>query len=132
MQTQKIPLPQSYYVSPLTRCLQTSNITYSTLPLSSSCSFKPIIKELFREGISGHTCDRRSNRTSIHSSFPTYRFERGFSETDLLWKEYEGEVPNDQDIRSKKILDEVFEGDEGTWLSITSHSGEIGSILRGE
>lgn len=42
-----------------------------------------------------------------------------------------GEVSQDQDIRSKTVLDEVFGSDRNTWLSITSHSGEIASILRG-
>jgi len=40
-------------------------------------------------------------------------------------------VPTDQDIRSKTVLDEVFGSDDNTWLSVTSHSGEIASILRG-
>lgn len=29
------------------------------------------------------------------------------------------------------MLDEVFDSDDNTWLSVTSHSGEIASILRG-
>jgi broad specificity phosphatase PhoE len=128
---QKIPLPQSYYTSPLTRCLQTANITFSQLPLPWYQPFIPTVKELFREGISGHTCDRRSNKTYIHDSFPHYKIEAGFSEEDLLWKPLEGEVPTDQDIRSKTVLDEVFGSDESTWMSVTSHSGEIASILRG-
>ncbi|KAM3069373.1 putative phosphoglycerate mutase pmu1, variant 2 [Clarireedia jacksonii] len=127
---QKIPPPQSYYTSPLYRCLQTSNITFSTLSLPKSRPFKPTIKELFREGISGHTCDRRSNKIFIHESFPTYKFERGFVENDPLWQALHGETSGDQDIRSKKVLDEVFKSDDNTWLSITSHSGEIASILR--
>ncbi|KAM0168490.1 hypothetical protein ACHAPF_010951 [Botrytis cinerea] len=130
IQLQNIPLPQSYYTSPLYRCLQTSNITFSTLPLPKSRPFKPLIKELFREGISGHTCDRRSNRTFIHESFPSYKIEKGFAENDPFWKALEGEVSIDQDIRSKKVLDDVFGSDDHTWLSITSHSGEIASILR--
>lgn len=128
---QKIPLPQSYYTSPLTRCLQTANITFSQLPLPWYEPFIPTVKELFREGISGHTCDRRSNKTYIHDSFPRYKIEAGFSEQDLLWKPLEGEVPTDQDIRSKTVLDEVFGSDDSTWMSVTSHSGEIASILRG-
>ena len=129
---QKIPTPESYYTSPLYRCLQTSNITFAGLDLPSRHPFIPTIKELFREGISGHTCDRRSNRTFIHESFPTYLIEEGFSEQDLLWKPLMGEVPTDQDIRSKKVLDDVFGSDDSTYISITSHSGEIASILRGE
>ncbi|TVY39802.1 putative phosphoglycerate mutase [Lachnellula occidentalis] len=127
---QKIPLPQSYYVSPLTRCLQTANITFSQLPLSPLNPFVPTVKELFREGISGHTCDRRGNKTYIHNAFPRYHIEAGFSEEDLLFKPLEGEVPTDQDIRSKTVLDDVFGSDSHTWLSVTSHSGEIASILR--
>ncbi|KAF7903206.1 uncharacterized protein EAF01_006255 [Botrytis porri] len=130
IQLQNIPLPQSYYTSPLYRCLQTSNITFSTLPLPKSRPFKPLVKELLREGISGHTCDRRSNRTFIHESFPSYKIEKGFLENDPFWKALEGEISIDQDVRSKKVLDDVFGSDDHTWLSITSHSGEIASILR--
>ncbi|KAF7886071.1 hypothetical protein EAF00_010174 [Botryotinia globosa] len=130
IQLQNIPPPQSYYTSPLYRCLQTSNITFSTLPLPKSRPFKPLVKELLREGISGHTCDRRSNRTFIHESFPSYKIEKGFPENDPFWKALEGEVSTDQDIRSKKVLDDIFGSDDHTWLSITSHSGEIASILR--
>jgi len=129
---QKIPLPESYYTSPLTRCLETANVTFSTLDLPRDRPFVPVVKELFRESISGHTCDRRSNRTYIRENFPGYVIEEGFSEEDLLWKPLLGEVPLDQELRSKKVLDEVFQSDPHTWISITSHSGEIGSILTGE
>ncbi|TAQ85218.1 Sedoheptulose-bisphosphatase/4-nitrophenylphosphatase [Chlorociboria aeruginascens] len=128
---QKIPVPQSYYVSPLTRCLQTANITFSTVKLPRQYPFIPLIKEYFREGISGHTCDRRSNRTYIHDSFPGYRIEKGFSELDLLWKPLLGEVATDQDIRSRTVLDQVFRSDDAPYISITSHSGELASVLRG-
>lgn len=80
LELQKIPLPETYYTSPLIRCLETANITFSTLPLPRNQPFIPIVKELFREGISGHTCDRRSNRSYIHDNFPTYVIEKGFSE----------------------------------------------------
>ena len=43
-----------------------------------------------------------------------------------------GEVPTDEDIRSKTVLDQVFSSDDSTYISVTSHSGEIASILRGE
>ena len=129
---EKIPTPQSFYTSPLTRCLQTANITFSGLRLPGRHKFIPTVKEYFREGISGHTCDRRSNKTYIQNSFPTYKIEKGFSEQDLLWKADFAEQPVDQDIRSKSVLDDVFGSDENTWMSITSHSGEIASILRGK
>lgn len=37
----------------------------------------------------------------------------------------------DENIRSKTALDEVFSSDDSTYISITSHSGEIASILQG-
>lgn len=129
---QKIPRPQSYYTSPLARCLQTANYTFSGLDLLPQHHFIPEVKEFFREGISGHTCDRRSSKTYIHDAFPSYTFEPGFAETDQLWEALHGETQIDQDIRSKKVLDEVFSSDRSTYISITSHSGEIASLLRGK
>lgn len=126
---QKIPTPESYYTSPLTRCLATANLTFSGLNLPQEHPFIPEVKEYFREGISGHTCDRRSNKTYIHNAFPTYTFEKGFAEFDHLWEALHGETNVDQDIRSKKVLDDVFGSDQSTYISITSHSGEIASIL---
>ncbi|KAA8571305.1 hypothetical protein EYC84_000625 [Monilinia fructicola] len=109
IQVEKTPSPQSYYTSPLYRCLQTSNITFSTLSLPASRPFKPLIKELFRESISGHTCDRRSNRTFIQESFPTYAIEQGFSEKDPLWRPLLGEPAFNQDIRKIASILRVVE-----------------------
>jgi broad specificity phosphatase PhoE len=80
LSTQGIEAPQSYYVSPLTRCLQTAQLEYGNLSLPSYYPFVPTIKELFREGISVHTCDHRSNKTYIQKNFPTYQFESTFTE----------------------------------------------------
>ena len=131
IETQKIQAPQSYYTSPLTRCLQTANYTFNGLDLPAQYPFAPEVKELFREGISGHTCDRRGSRTYIHESFPGYKIEPGFSENDQLWEALHGETTVDQAIRSKTVLDQVFSTDKSTYISITSHSGEIASILSG-
>ncbi|CAG8954695.1 hypothetical protein HYFRA_00004617 [Hymenoscyphus fraxineus] len=127
---QKIPIPQSFYTSPLTRCLQTANITFSQLRLRHGAPFRPTVKEYFREGISGHTCDRRSSKAHIHGLFPRYKIEEGFAECDELWKPLLAEQPVNQDVRTKTVLDDVFGSDKHTWVSITSHSGEISSILR--
>ncbi len=83
--TEKIPAPESYYTSPLTRCLLTANLTFGGLSLPAARPFAPTIKEFFREGISIHTCDRRSNKTYIHGLFPGWKFETGFPENDPYW-----------------------------------------------
>ncbi|KAI4124014.1 MAG: hypothetical protein LQ338_005021 [Usnochroma carphineum] len=131
IKNQKIPTPQSYYTSPLTRCLTTANITFSGLELPSRYPFITTVKELFREGISGHTCDRRGSKSYIQNAFPSYKIEPGFTETDQLWEAYHGETQVNQDIRSKTVLDDIFSNHHETYVSITSHSGEIASILRG-
>ncbi len=60
---QKIPYPQSYYTSPLTRCLKTANYTFAGLEFPKYYPFVPTVRELLREGISIHTCDHRRSRT---------------------------------------------------------------------
>jgi broad specificity phosphatase PhoE len=129
---QKIPAPQSYYVSPLRRCLRTAKLTFSNLTLPSAQPFVPTIKELFREAIGVHTCDRRESKTWIAENFPGWPFEHGFTEDDELWRKTERETNEAQDFRSQIVLDDVFANDRNTWLSVTSHSGEIGSLLRGK
>ncbi|KAF1923383.1 phosphoglycerate mutase family protein [Didymella exigua CBS 183.55] len=127
---EKISPPESYYTSPLYRCLDTAKLTFSNLTLPKKSLFVPTVKELLREGISAHTCDRRSSKTYIHQNFPSYRFEKGFAEEDPYWKELMAEPSADQDIRSKAVLDDIFSNDDSTYISITSHSGEISSLLR--
>jgi broad specificity phosphatase PhoE len=132
IEDEKITPPETYYTSPLYRCLDTARLTFSSLKLPRRNPFVPTIKEYFREGISDHTCDRRSNKTYIHANFPSYRFEKGFPEYDPYWTPLHAETSVDQDIRSKKVLDDVFLNDESTYVSVTAHSGEIASLLRGE
>lgn len=129
IKTQNITTPQSYYVSPLTRCLQTANISFYGLPLPVEHPFIPEVKELLREGIDIHTCDSRSNLTYIKASFPGYTIEPGFSEFDLLFRYSTSETTTAQNLRSKTLLDQIFSLDGETWLSFTTHSGEASSLL---
>ncbi|CAO2657228.1 Nn.00g033540.m01.CDS01 [Neocucurbitaria sp. VM-36] len=127
---QKITPPETYYTSPLYRCLDTAKLTFSGLDLPHKSPFVPTIKEFLREGISAHTCDRRSNKTYIHNNFPSFNFEKGFAEADPYWTELHAEPRANQDARSKAVLDDIFSNDDSTYVSITSHSGEIASLLR--
>ncbi|KAL1966492.1 hypothetical protein VTN77DRAFT_4414 [Rasamsonia byssochlamydoides] len=131
---QRIHTPDSYFVSPLFCTLQTAQITFSGLRLpAGAAKFVPLIVEKLRENISIHTCDRRSNRTVIHDAFPDWPIEPGFTECDELWNGVTGETDSSEAVRSLEVLDQIFakeEGkDNGLFISITSHSGEIGSIL---
>lgn len=46
------------------------------------------------------------------------------------WNGVTPETSEAQDARSKKVLDSNSSEDDHTWISITSHSGEIAFILR--
>lgn len=129
IETQKIPFPQSYYTSPLARCLATANITFAGLDLPIYYPFVPTVKELLREGISIHTCDHRGNRSAIESAYPSFEIERGFNEYDELWNGVTAEPDSAHEKRMLTLLDDIFTNDDHTWISMTSHSGTIGTIL---
>ncbi|KAB8301075.1 hypothetical protein EYC80_002992 [Monilinia laxa] len=129
--TQKISPPQSYYVSPLTRCLETCSLTFSNLSIpTTSPPFIPTIKELLREGISSHTCDRRRSKTYIHEFAPTWKFEPEFVEEDPYWRANYSETEEAENRRFKTLLDDLFLNDNSTFISLSSHSGAINTILR--
>ncbi|KAB5539561.1 histidine phosphatase superfamily, partial [Coniochaeta sp. 2T2.1] len=127
---EKMPAPESYYTSALSRCLVTANLSFSDLPLPASRPFVVTVKEFLREGISMHTCDRRRSKSYIRDLFPSYKFEEGFAEDDPLWTGTTAEDEGSEFARSKVALDEIFAEDEATWISVTSHSGEIRSLLK--
>jgi len=49
---------------------------------------------------------------------------------DEIWNGITAETNSAQDYRSKIVLDELFASDPATIISITTHSGEGGSLLR--
>jgi broad specificity phosphatase PhoE len=129
--SQKMPLPQSYYVSPLSRALHTAQLTFSSLPAPPKHPFHPVVKELLREANGIHTCDRRSSRTYIASNYPKYyTIEPGFSEEDMLWVPDLRESDSALTARLRQLLDDVFSHDESMFISMTSHGGAIAAILR--
>jgi broad specificity phosphatase PhoE len=125
-----MPAPQTYYTSPLDRCCHTAQITFSNLTLPSDQPFVPTVKELLREVNGVHTCDKRSTRTYIHTTYPTYVIEPSLTENDELWSPKIRESDSQLDARLKSLLDDIFTNDESTWISLTSHSAAIGSMLR--
>ncbi|KAI0969560.1 phosphoglycerate mutase-like protein [Xylaria arbuscula] len=127
----KIPAPQTYYSSPLTRSATTANLTFASLKLPATRPFAPTVKELLREGISIRSCDERSNKSALSALLPAFRFEDGFSETDLLWRgrKDQGETNEAQALRARAALDDIFGHDKSTWISFTTHSGQTAMTL---
>ncbi|KAL9004934.1 MAG: hypothetical protein Q9188_002253 [Gyalolechia gomerana] len=126
----KTPAPEKYYTSPLYRCLETANLTFTGLDLPPDRPYNPVVKELLREANGVHTCDRRSSLSFLRSSFPNFSFEPGFQEHDGLWTASHRETDAELDVRMKELLDDIFSSDRSTFVSFTSHSGAICSLLR--
>lgn len=63
-------------------------------------------------------------------AFPKFRFEENFNEADELWSPTLRETDSSIDVRTKTALDDIFATDANTWISISSHSGAIASMLR--
>ncbi|RYP21922.1 hypothetical protein DL765_001998 [Monosporascus sp. GIB2] len=130
MKNEGMPAPQSFYTSPLSRCLATADLTFSGLQLPAGRPFVPIIKEFLREGVHIYTSARRASAAAIREAYPIFQFEPGFPEgLDPLWNGTFGEDESALRARSKIALDEIFTEDEATWVSITSHSDEITGLL---
>jgi broad specificity phosphatase PhoE len=122
-----IPVPETYYVSPLTRTVETADLTFKGI--DGLTNYKPYIKELCREALGIHTCDRRSTKSHLESTFPHLTFEPGFSEPDVLWEKEYREPVSARNYRLSEFLDDVFERDGNVFVSVTSHSGAIASVL---
>jgi broad specificity phosphatase PhoE len=122
-----IPVPETYYVSPLTRTIETADLTFGGI--DGLTNYKPYIKELMREALGVHTCDRRSPKSHLETTFPHLTFEPGFSEPDALWEADYREPVSARRYRLSQFLDDVFAHDGNVFLSMTSHSGAIASIL---
>ncbi|ORY14056.1 histidine phosphatase superfamily [Clohesyomyces aquaticus] len=124
-----IPAPETYYVSPLTRTIETADVSFKDLELPHDRPYKPLIKELLREVLGVHTCDRRSTASHITKVFPHISLEPNFAEEDPLWEADYREPFSARKHRLSLFLDDVFANDGGRFLSFTSHSGAIASIL---
>ncbi|OOF94656.1 hypothetical protein ASPCADRAFT_516101 [Aspergillus carbonarius ITEM 5010] len=124
-----IPIPESFYVSPLNRCLETAHITFSGLGVQGTEPFRPLVKELLRETIGQHTCDSRSSKSAIEAEYPLYRIEPGFTETDELYDPLLRESNSARDKRFRDLLQDIFTNDGMVFLSLTAHSGAITSLL---
>lgn len=126
---QGLPAPEKYYVSPLTRTLQTADLSFGNLALPEGKQYKPYVAELLREALGVHTCDRRSTKAELEKAFPHVTFEPGFSDQDTLWQADYREPASARRYRLAVLLDNIFAEDENTFLSLTSHSGAIASVL---
>lgn len=121
------PTPQSYYVSPMRRTLQTFNSTWNTiLPAGMS----PMVKEFARETYGIGTESKRHSKQYIAKYWPNVRFETGFTEHDERWTSESHESKQHRKYRARVLLNDIFVTDKNDFISITAHQGIIKSILK--
>jgi broad specificity phosphatase PhoE len=129
MITAKLPLARRHYSSPHARCLETCETAFSGLTLPPGAGevppFKPLIKELIRERLGIHTCDRRRTQTWIRENHPIFAIEEGFAENDELWKPDVRETVGEHAVRIRGFLDDLFANDSEHIVSVTCHSGSV-------
>lgn len=125
-----MPLPGTIYTSPLARCLETTKLVYQDVMVACKEPFQPLVKELLREKLTGHTCDKRSSKSWIADNYPDYVIEDGFEEDDRLWKENRdpAEEASEVTARSQRLLGEIFANDSSQVIALTTHSYSISGI----
>ncbi|GKU00926.1 phosphoglycerate mutase [Fusarium langsethiae] len=130
LKVQGAPHPQTFYTSPLARCLQTTNLVFSSLMVTQTPPQHPIVKELLRERITRHTCDYRRPRTWIAENYPSYQIEDGFEEEDQFTNRVEPETDEEHVVRKQRALEDIFNETpkDCEFISLTVHSYAIRAI----
>lgn len=149
-------LPDVFFSSPMRRCLETfieswtpvfqeldsGKIKGSKSVDTLNGSIKPIVLENIRETLGEHTCDKRVDHSVALEEYQDYKMKSGnhihwqyasdYPETDQMWRADWREPEQDMDDRVNVGLIEIFEqvSSDEKFISITCHSGVIGSILR--
>lgn len=65
----------------------------------------------------------------IEKLYPGWPFEEGFTENDPLWVSDLRETDAAMVVRARSAMDDIFNDDANTHISISSHSGMISSLL---
>lgn len=149
----------SYYCSPLRRCLQTFRYEWTEKFKEEKKEdeglkkvVEVVVKENIRETIGIHTCDSRQNKTKSYNECIKpfekeengfqikFEYEEGFAEEDPLYSSEYRETDHDIDVRIEKALKDIWEledkkeaendGYKGKVISLTCHEGVIKSALR--
>jgi hypothetical protein len=134
-----MPLPTSFYTSPLSRSVRTLQLTFDHT--DALARHPALVIEDLREGLNilverdwGYKelpylgeidgtiyflDNQRSSRTDLGRRFPGYRFEAGFTERDECWTKEVLETTSEHAARTRKVLERLFDEDEATCASQT-------------
>ncbi|OQO07305.1 hypothetical protein B0A48_07002 [Cryoendolithus antarcticus] len=122
IKTDKVAAPTSFYSSPLRRCLQTVETTWQNIP-GLPPSKPPVVHESLREIFGVHTCDKRRSTSQIQAEFPYFDLSLIQTADDTLWTTDRRETMQEHAELWQQYLQDLFDNDESTYVSITTHSG---------
>lgn len=122
-------MPSTLYCSPLQRCLQTCLYSLTPLMENHGREFRPLVMDKLRERMTMHTCDKRHPRSWIQDKWPQYEIGPDVSEIDELGQLNREETYAEHALRKQKALAEIFDRDQGQFLSLTTHSQAINALL---
>jgi broad specificity phosphatase PhoE len=128
--SQGFPLPDAIYTSPLSRCLATAKLVFQDILEGQGRPFRPKVKELLRERLTDHTCDRRRSGVWIRSAYPGYELETGFADEDALWRSDRYESEEEHMARTQRLLEDIFDSEAGTFIALVTHSYTFSAILQ--
>ena len=118
----KVPVPEKWFTSPLTRCLHTTETMRKRVQMTIPLSSPPFLSEAVREISGVHTCDKRSTRSAIEAAFPEFILEGSMSEEDNLWHANKRNTPEEHVKMWRTFLEQLFV-DNSTFIFIATHSG---------
>ena len=124
-----VPLPESIYTSPLSRCLETCRIVFEPVLSSAGQEFQPRVKEGLRERVTDHTCDRRRTKSWIKSSYPHYVLDNDLIENDELWTGDKWETDAEHEARKQGVLEDIWSHEDSSFVALVTHSYAISAIL---
>ncbi|KAG5655622.1 hypothetical protein KAF25_009121 [Fusarium avenaceum] len=122
-------VPDTVYTSPLARCLETTKFVFKDVMEGEGKAFKPRVKELLRERLTEHTCDRRRTSKWIMAAYPEYELETGFADKDVFWHANRSESNAEHVARTQRLLEDIWKEDSGTFIALITHSFALSSIL---
>lgn len=132
--SQGLQVPHRWFVSPLSRSIDTMIHTWTDLALVNLKQVKPLVMENIREQMGVHTCDKRLPRSVIAYKYEPLgiEIEEGFAEEDIYYQDDYRESAAEQAIRLNKSFQDIwgrYTNKKESNVCITSHSGSIRSLL---
>lgn len=123
------PVPDTLYTSPLARCLETTKLVFKDVIEGQGRPFRPAVKELLRERLTDHTCDRRRASKWITATYPEYELEVAFADEDVLWHADRSESSAENIVRTQRLLEDIWEENSGAFIALVTHSFALSSML---